>query len=33
VLIFVLALFIQEVPLLGRSPAGEAASQQAELVS
>jgi hypothetical protein len=33
-LIFVLALFIKEVPLRGRAaPAGEAASQQAELVS
>jgi len=33
VLIFVLALFIKEVPLRGRAPAGETASQQAELVS
>ena len=32
-LIFVLALFIKEVPLRGRAPEGEAASQQAELVS
>ena len=32
-LIFVLALFIKEVPLRGRAPADEAASQQAELVS
>ena len=32
-LIFVLALFIKEVPLRGRAPAGETASQQAELVS
>ena len=33
VLIFVLALFIKEVPLRGREPAEEAASQQPELVS
>ncbi len=33
VLIFVLALFIKEVPLRGRAPATEAPSQQAELVS
>jgi hypothetical protein len=32
-LIFVLALFIKEVPLRGRAPAGETASQQPELVS
>jgi hypothetical protein len=32
-LIFVLALLIKEVPLRGRAPAEEAASQQAELVS
>ena len=33
VVIFVLAWFIKEVPLRGRAPAGEAASQQPELVS
>jgi hypothetical protein len=33
VLIFVLAWFIKEVPLRGRTPAQEAPSQQAELVS
>jgi MFS family permease len=33
VLIFLLALLIKEVPLRGRAPSGEAASQQAELVS
>jgi EmrB/QacA subfamily drug resistance transporter len=33
VLIFVLALFIKEVPLRGRAPVTEAPSQQAELVS
>ena len=33
VLIFVLAWFIKEVPLRGRAPAAEAASQQPELVS
>ena len=33
VLIFVLAWFIKEVPLRGRTPAAEAPSQQAELVS
>jgi EmrB/QacA subfamily drug resistance transporter len=33
VIIFVLAWFIKEVPLRGRAPAGEAASQQPELVS
>ncbi len=33
VLIFVLAWFIKEVPLRARAPAGEAPSQQAELVS
>jgi hypothetical protein len=33
VLIFVLALFIKEVPLRGRAPVGETASQQPELVS
>jgi MFS family permease len=33
VAIFVLALFIKEVPLRGRAPAGETASQQPELVS
>jgi MFS family permease len=33
VAIFVLALLITEVPLRGRTPAGEAASQQPELVS
>jgi EmrB/QacA subfamily drug resistance transporter len=33
VLIFVLALFIKEVPLRGRQPAEDAASQQPELVS
>jgi EmrB/QacA subfamily drug resistance transporter len=33
VLIFVLALFIKEVPLRGRTPAGETPSQQHELVS
>jgi len=33
VVIFVLAWFIKEVPLRGRAPAGEAASQQRELVS
>jgi EmrB/QacA subfamily drug resistance transporter len=32
-LIFVLALFIREVPLRGRTPASETASQQPELVS
>jgi hypothetical protein len=31
--IFVLALFIKEVPLRGRAPAGETASQEPELVS
>jgi MFS family permease len=33
VLIFVLALFLKEVPLRGRAPVSEAPSQQAELVS
>jgi EmrB/QacA subfamily drug resistance transporter len=33
VLIFVLALFIKEVPLRGRAPAGKAPSQEPELVS
>jgi hypothetical protein len=33
VVIFVLAWFISEVPLRGRAPAAEAASQQPELVS
>jgi hypothetical protein len=33
VLIFVLALFIKEVPLRGRAPATDVPSQQAELVS
>ncbi|MGH3182149.1 MAG: hypothetical protein ACRDOE_09635 [Streptosporangiaceae bacterium] len=33
VLIFALAWFIKEVPLRARAPAGEAPSQQAELVS
>jgi len=33
VLIFVLAWFIKEVPLRGRAPAGETASQEPELVS
>jgi MFS family permease len=33
VAIFVLALFIKEVPLRGRAPAGETATQQPELVS
>ncbi len=33
VLIFVLALFIKEVPLRGRAPAGETTTQQPELVS
>ena len=33
VLIFVLALFIKEVPLRGRAPASETASQEPELVS
>jgi EmrB/QacA subfamily drug resistance transporter len=33
VLIFALALFIKEVPLRGRAPSGETASQQPELVS
>jgi hypothetical protein len=32
-LIFVLALFIKEVPLRGRAPADETAAQQPELVS
>jgi len=32
-LIFVLALFIKEVPLRGRAPASETASQEPELVS
>jgi hypothetical protein len=31
--IFVLALFIKEVPLRGRAPAGETATQEPELVS
>jgi hypothetical protein len=33
VLIFALALFIKEVPLRGRAPAGETATQEPELVS
>jgi len=33
VAIFVLALFIKEVPLRGRAPAGETATQEPELVS
>jgi len=32
-IIFVLALFIKEVPLRGRAPADESATQQPELVS
>jgi hypothetical protein len=33
VLVFLLALLVKEVPLRGRAPSGEAASQQPELVS
>jgi hypothetical protein len=33
VVIFVLAWFIKEVPLRGRAPSAEAASQEPELVS